>query len=239
MDFERSVAVVAGVGPGLGAALCRQLAAAGYKVAGLARSAEFGTKLAREIAANGGRLLMCACDVTDGDAVAEAFLSIEQELDSPSVLCYNAGEFIAKPLIETLPGEFERLWAVNCLGAFLCAREAAARMAARQRGTIIFTGATAAVRPGAQFSAFGAAKSALRGLAQSMARELGPLGIHVVHVVVDGVIWTPRTSQIISGLREADCLQPDAIARTYLHLTEQDRSAWTQELDLRPDREPS
>jgi NAD(P)-dependent dehydrogenase (short-subunit alcohol dehydrogenase family) len=237
MDVGGSVAVVAGVGPGLGAALCRRLAAAGCTVAGLSRSGEFGAALAREIEADGGRLAMFACDVTRRDAVAEAFLRIEQELDAPSVLCYNVGAFLGKPLAETLPEDFERLWSVNCLGAFLCAREAVSRMADRRRGTIIFTGATAATRPGAQFSAFGAAKAALRGLAQSMARELGPLGIHVVHVIVDGLIWAPWASQM-AELDQADCLQPDAIAQTYLHLIEQHRSAWTQELDLRPDREP-
>jgi NAD(P)-dependent dehydrogenase (short-subunit alcohol dehydrogenase family) len=225
------------VGPGLGGALCRQLAEAGYAVAGLARRADFGARLAQEVEAAGGRIAMFTCDVTDGDAVAMAFMRIEQELGVLSVLVYNAGRFIMKPVVDTLPEEFERLWRVNCLGAFLCARQAAMRMVPRGRGTIIFTGATGAVRPGAQFSAFGAAKSALRGFAQAMARELGPQGVHVAHVVIDGVIWTPLTSEV-PGLKEEDCLQPDAIARTYLYLIEQQRSAWTQELDLRPDREP-
>jgi NAD(P)-dependent dehydrogenase (short-subunit alcohol dehydrogenase family) len=236
MSAERPVAVVAGVGPGLGAALCRRFAAAGYAVAGLARSAEFGAGLAQEVEATGGRMVMSACDLADADAVGRAFSRLEQQIGVVSVLAYTAGHFSMKPLVDTLPEEFESLWRVNCLGGFLCARQAVMRMLPRRQGTIIFTGATGSVKPGAQFSAFGAAKSALRGLAQAMARELGPLGIHVAHVVIDGVIWTPRTRGV-PGIREENCLQPDAIAQTYLHLIEQERSAWTHELDLRPDRE--
>jgi NADP-dependent 3-hydroxy acid dehydrogenase YdfG len=103
-------------------------------------------------------------------------------------------------------------------------------------GTMIFTGATASVKAGAEFAAFGASKFALRGFAQSLARELGPRGIHVAHVVIDGIIWSPRTRSI-HGVAEQECLQPDAIARIYIHLIEQERSAWTQELDIRPNTE--
>jgi NAD(P)-dependent dehydrogenase (short-subunit alcohol dehydrogenase family) len=237
MTVDSSVAVVAGIGPGLSAAVCRRLAVEGYSVAGIARSAGFGSGLAADIEAAGGRFTLCQADVTDPAGIAAAFARIEGELGRISVLIYTAGAFAMRPITDTTPEEFQRLWSVNCFGGFVCAREAASRMLAHSEGTIILTGATASVKPGAQFAAFGSSKFALRGLAQGMARELGPKGVHVAHVVIDGVIWTPPTAQQ-QGLSEEDCLKPKAIAETYLHLIRQDRSAWTLELDLRPDREP-
>jgi NAD(P)-dependent dehydrogenase (short-subunit alcohol dehydrogenase family) len=228
--------MIAGVGPGLSAAICRRLAAEGYAVAGLARSMGFGTGLAAEIEAAGGRFTLYQTDVADPASVAATFARIDSELGRVSVLVYTAGAFAMRSVTDTTPEEFQRLWSVNCFGGFLCAREAAIRMVAQGSGTIILTGATASVKPSAQFAAFGSAKFALRGLAQAMARELGPQGVHVAHVVIDGVIWTPMTAQ--QGLREEDCLKPEAMAETYLHLIRQHRSAWTLELDLRPDREP-
>ena len=151
------------------------------------------------------------------------------------MLVYNAGSFLMAPLAETTPEEYQRLWALNCLGAFLCARQVVPGML-KTGGTVIFTGATAAVKAAANFAAFASSKFALRGLAQSMARELGPQGVHVAHVVIDGIIWTPRTREL-HGLSESQCLKPEAIADTFLHLIRQDRSAWTHELELRPDSE--
>ena len=235
MAKQQPVAVVAGVGPGLGAAVCRKLAAAGYAVAGLARSTEFGGGLSAEINATGGKMTFAACDLTQAVAVEAAFAAIETRLGVPAVLVYNAGAYLTASVAETAPEDFQGLWALNCLGAFLCARQVVPGML-DAGGAIIFTGATAAVKAAAGFAAFGSSKFALRGLAQSMARELGPRGIHVAHVVIDGIIWTPRTGEL-HGLSESKCLKPEAIADTYLHLIRQDRSAWAHELDLRPDSE--
>lgn len=236
MNAEQSVAIVAGVGPGLGASLCRSLATAGYAVAGLARSVPPGKELVADIHRLGGRMSAYGCDVTDGDAVAATFSRIEGELGPPTVFVYNAGRFLMCPTAETPPDEFRALWELNCFGAFLCARRAVPRMLEQGRGTIIFTGATASVKAAGNFAAFGSAKFALRGLAQAMARELGPLGIHVAHVVIDGIIWTARSREL-HGVTEDQCLNPDAIAETCLQLVRQDRSAWTHELDIRPDVE--
>jgi NAD(P)-dependent dehydrogenase (short-subunit alcohol dehydrogenase family) len=237
MDTRQKVAVVAGVGPGLGEALCRKLAGTGFAVAGIARSDDFAGHLADELRAAGGLMSAFRCDTTDVGSVEDCFRAIEDAFAAPAVLIYNAGAFLMKPFAETTPEEFERMWAVNCRGAFLCARRVVPGMLNRKQGTILFTGATASVKPGASFSAFGSSKYALRGMAQSMARELGTCGIHVAHVVIDGVIWTPRTSGI-PGITEASTLSPNAIADTYVHLIQQDRSAWTLELDVRPDVEP-
>ncbi len=177
-----------------------------------------------------------ACDLTSESGVETTLSAVEAQLRPPSVLVYNAGSFLMSPLAETSPEDFQQIWALNCYGGFLCAHWVVPRMLAQGGGTIIFTGATAGVKAAGKFAAFGSAKFALRGLAQSMARELGPRGIHVAHVVVDGIIWTPRSREM-HGLDEAQCLNPDAIAETYYSLICQDRSAWTHELDLRPDVE--
>ncbi|MEJ2381857.1 MAG: SDR family NAD(P)-dependent oxidoreductase [Gammaproteobacteria bacterium] len=237
MKHDPPVAVVAGIGPGLGAALVRRLSADGYAVAGLARQTEFARQLAGEVSASAGSLAPFACDVSDPEQVRRSFADIRRQLGRPAVLIYNAGAFARGALTDTPVEEFDRLWSVNCRGAFLCAREAVPDMLAAGSGTILFTGATAAVKPGADFSAFGSSKFALRGLAQGMARELAPQGIHVAHVIIDGVIWTPRTREM-AGVTAANTLEPDAIAETYLQLIRQHRSAWTWELDLRPDVEP-
>lgn len=236
MTEENPLAIVAGVGPGLGAALCRRLSAAGYTVAGLARSRDYTDELAVEMEAAGGTARMLACDLTDEHAVRESLDSAIADFGAPAVLIYNAGAIAMRPFAETSVEEFDRLWAVNCRGAFLCARHVVPAMQARGRGTIIFTGASAATKAAANFSAFGAGKFALRGMAQSMARELGPQGIHVAHVVVDGMIWTPK-NRARPGVTQDNTLHPEAIAQSYLALIDQDRSAWTQELDLRPDVE--
>lgn len=237
MSEDRPLAVVAGVGPGLGGALCRRLSSAGYAVAGLARTSGYPDKLAAQIEADGGVARMVTCELTDRGAVEQALGALEGPLGAPAVLVYNAGAFLMSPFAQTKPEEFDRLWEINCRGAFLCARQVVPRMLERGSGTIIFTGASASVKPGAQFAGFGSSKFALRGMAQAMARELGPQGIHVAHVVIDGVIWTPR-SQGRPGVSEINTLQPEAIAETYLSIIRQPRSAWTLELDLRPDVEP-
>lgn len=233
----KSVAVIAGVGPGLSASLCRRLAAEDYVVAGLARNAGFGSKLADEVKGGGGRMSFYSCDLIDPDSVDKAYSGIESELGVPDTLIYTAGTFAMQNLLDTRPENMRKLWEINCYGAFLCARRMLPGMLQRRRGSMIFTGATASVKPGANFAGFGSSKFALRGFAQAIARELGPQGIHVAHVLIDGIINTQRTREAFN-VSEGNCLHPDAIAESYLHLIRQDRSAWTFELDLRPDIEP-
>lgn len=235
MKRDPAVAMVAGVGPGLGTALCQTFLASGYRVASLARTPAAAAPLARQFGPDAFRPF--TCDLTDADSVGEAFSRLEQAWEPASVLIYNAGEFLAKPIGETSVEAFDHLWAINCRGAFLCASRAATTMLQRGSGTIIFSGATAGVKAAAHCSAFGSSKFALRGLAQALARELAPRGVHVAHVVIDGILWTPRT-QGWPGVEQQRCLDPDAVAETYLHLVRQHRSAWTLELDLRPDVEP-
>ncbi len=236
MAKQMEVAVVAGVGPGLGAALCRTFVREGYHVVGLARRGEFGLDLAHELGNASGMFTALQCDVSDTVSVDAAFAQIERTAGSVCVYVHNASHLLAKPFLEITPEAFTDLWRVTCLGALNCAQKVIPGMLARRRGVLLFTGATASVRGGAGFAAFASAKFALRGLTHSLAREFGPHGIHVAHVVIDGIIWSERT-RMRPGLEEGACLMPEAIAETYLHLVRQERSAWTQELDLRPDRE--
>jgi len=181
-------AVIVGAGPGLGSALARRFARAGMKVALARRSAAKLAPLIREL---GGNASAYACDATDEPAVRQLFASVGTDLGTPALVVFNAGAFVRKGVLDTSVEEFERCWRVGCLGGFLVGREAAGAMLAHNaehRGTIIFTGATASLRGGALFQNLAVGKFGLRALAQSMARELQPRGIHVAHVVIDGQI---------------------------------------------------
>ncbi len=230
------VAVVVGVGPGLGAALARRFAAE-YAVALLARTPELLASVAAEIEAHGGRALQVPTNVAAGAEIEAAFATIRRELGEPEVLLYNAAMRPFGRLLETKPSTFENTWRVTTFGAFLCSQQVVPAMLAARKGTIVFTGATAGIRPFATSAAFGPAKFAMRGLAQVMARDLGPQGIHVAYVNVDGAIDTPFIRQRFADIKDEDMLKPDAIAETYWHLAHQDPSSWTQELDVRPFKE--
>lgn len=230
------VAVVVGVGPGLGASLARRFAR-GYAVAIIARSADYLQSLAKEIRAAGGRVFEAQANVGDRAQVEAAFASIREQLGSPEVLLYNAGSGMWGTVTEITPEQYEDTWRVNAYGAFVSAKAVVPDLIERGRGVLLFTGATAGVKAGPKSVAFGPAKFALRGLAQSLARDLGPKGIHVAWVNVDGVIDIPRTRERFPQLRDEDLLKPDAIAETYWHLAHQDRSAWTLELEVRPFKE--
>jgi len=219
------VAAIVGVGEGLGYALGKRFAAAGFKVALAARSAERVERLAEAIVEGGGQAVALPTDARDERAVMELFDALEDKHGPVQVTVFNAGAMYRSPIAEMPADMFEEVWRAGCYAGFLVGREAARRMAPRASGTILFTGATASMRGGAQFAAFAAAKHGLRALAQSMARELGPKGIHVAHVVIDGKIDTQS---------EDLGLAPDAIAETYYRLHTQSRSAWTFEADLRP-----
>ena len=232
---SNQVALIVGVGPGLGFALARRCARAEMHVALAARRVERLETMAAECSGVHHHGRAYGCDATREDEVRELFRAVEQDLGVPDLVIYNVGVFARKSVLDTTPEEFRRGWEVGCLGGFLVGQAAARRMLARPSpaGTILFTGATASLRGGAQFQNFAVGKFGLRALAQSMARELHPRGIHVAHVVIDGAI-RPRGSVQHTGEQVADdMLDADAIAENYLRLHCQPRSAWTQELDLR------
>ena len=230
----KPIAVVTGVGPGLGASLARRFAQE-YAVAIMARSADYLRTLAADINAGGGEALEVKADVGNRAEVDAAFKLIHERLGEVDALLYNAGVGPFGSLADITPEQFESSWRVNAFGAFLCAKACAPPMVARGNGVMIFTGATAGIKAGAKSAAFGPANFAKRGLAQSLARDLGPKGIHVAWVNVDGAIDLPNRK--IPGMSKADMLNPDSIAETYWHVAHQDRSAWTMELEVRPFKE--
>jgi len=219
-------ALIFGTGPGLGLALARCCAHAGMPVAIIARSGARTVEWAKELSTQVVKVRGYACDVTCEEEVADVVARARADLGRIGLVVYNAGVYRPGKVTEITAEDFERCWRVGCFGGFLVGRTAANAMLADGGGTIIFTGATASLRGGAGFANLAVGKFGLRALAQSMARELGPRGVHVAHVIVDGQI---------AGDDAADAkLDPDAIASNYLLLHRQHRSAWTQELDLRP-----
>jgi NAD(P)-dependent dehydrogenase (short-subunit alcohol dehydrogenase family) len=232
--LKSDTAVIVGAGPGLGSALARRFARAGMKVAVARRSADQLAPLVKELGRNASAY---ACDATDEPAVRQLFTSVTADLGTPALVVYNAGAFVRKGVLDTSAEEFERCWRVGCLGGFLVGREAARAMLMRNtehKGTIIFTGATASLRGGALFQNLAVGKFGLRALAQSMARELQPQGVHVAHVVIDGQIEGERPGHRAAERGKDSVLDPAAIAETYYQLHRQPRSAWSLEIDLRP-----
>ena len=222
-------AVVAGVGPGLGESVVRRFHAEGCRVALLARSADYLEELADELGEN---VLAVPTDISDREAVAAAFAEVRDAFGPVDVLVNHASAASWDGLLDCEFEEFQRALAVNVEGAFHCSQEAVSDMLDTEGdGTVVFTGATTSIRGRKGAVGFSAAKFGARGLAESMARELGPQGVHVAHVVIDGGIQPPGTEP------DENLLDPDAIADSYWHLVEQDRSAWTLELDLRPHTE--
>jgi NAD(P)-dependent dehydrogenase (short-subunit alcohol dehydrogenase family) len=229
------VAAVLGVGPGLGTAIAGRFAREGYAVGLMARNEQSVAAAIEEIEGVRGEALALSADATDAASVTGAFDEVRRSLGDPEVLVYNAGAFKMGGILELTPEDFDRCWKANCAGAFYAAQSVLPAMLERGRGTVILTGATAALRGSARFSALAVGKFGLRALAQSMAREFGPQGIHVAHVVIDGQINTQRVREMSGGDREEHTmLSPDAIAETYWKLHTQDPTAWTLELDLRP-----
>ena len=226
------VALITGVGPGLGAALARRFAQEGFALGLVARHADFIDELARELSTSARKAIGVVADVSRPDEVKSAVARVRSELGTINVLLHNASASSGEGLLGTTPEEFESSWRVASLGGFVCARETAPDMIAAGSGAMIFTGATSSVRGGG-WLAFSSAKFALRGLVQSLARELWPQGVHVAHVVVDGIIGEAGAT----SSEDEPKLDPVRMADAYWHLAEQDRSAWTLELDLRPDRE--
>ena len=227
-DFaEFNSALIVGAGAGLSAALARVLTRAGLKVTLASRTIDDLTALQRETGAQA-----FACDATKEAEVVNLFASLERNGGAPDVVVYNASGRSRGPFIDLVPADVEKAIAVSAFGGFLVAQQAARRMLRKGRGVIVFTGASASVKGYAQSAPFAMGKFALRGLAQSMARELAPQGIHVAHVVIDGGIKSAARQDPPD--KPASFLDPDAIAATYLHLIQQPRSAWAWEIELRP-----
>ena len=220
-------ALIVGAGSGLSASLARAFAKTGVTVALAARSTDKLAALAKEIGAR-----TYACDASDGAQVDKLFADLDAANLTPDVVVYNASYRTRGPLTELDPVEVAKALEITAFGAFLVAQAAAKRMLPKAHGAILFTGASASVKGYAQSAPFAMAKFALRGLAQSMARELAPQGIHVAHFVIDGGIASAR--RVTPADKPDSLLDPDAIAASYLSVLNQPRSAWTQEVELRP-----
>ena len=220
-------ALIVGAGRGLSASLARLFAGEGLRVALAARDAEKLAPLCAETSAKA-----FACDAVEPDQVARLFSAVEAAIGAPDVVVYNASARARGPVAELVPAEVERVIMVSAFGGFLVAREAARRMVPKGHGVILFTGASASVKGYPLSAPFAMGKFALRGLAQSMARELAPQGIHIAHFVIDGGIRNP--SRVEPADRPDSMLDPDAIAAAYLSVLRQPRSAWTWEIELRP-----
>lgn len=231
---RKRVAIVVGVGPGLGAALVRKLVQEGCVVGMFARSPGFIGELADELGPN---TLAVPTDVSSPKEVAAGFRKVRQQIGPVAILIAHASGSVGEGLLKTSPDQFEQSWRTAGFGAFLCAREAVPDMLKRRAGAIIFTGATSSVRGRGGAVAFSSAKFAVRGLAQSLAVELWPRGIHVAHVIIDGVIDTPKVRRRYKPSDKEPLLKPEAIADSYWNLIQQERSAWTLEIDLRPNKE--
>jgi NAD(P)-dependent dehydrogenase (short-subunit alcohol dehydrogenase family) len=238
------VALIVGAGDFIGGAIAKRFAAGGYVAAVGRRKADQLAPLVEEIEKSGGRARAFALDARDEESVTSVFAAIERDLGPLEVVVYNVGANVYFPITETTSRVFRKVWEMACLGGFLCGREAARVMLPRKRGSIFFTGATASVRGGKGYAAFAAAKSGLRALPQSIARELGPENIHVAHLVIDAGVDTAWVRErIAESGRDPAQLPPDtlmnpaSVGEAYWMLHQQSRDAWTFELDLRPHRE--
>ena len=231
------VAVIAGVGPGLGAAIARKFSNEGCNLALLSRSSAYILNLSNRLEETGVSVIPIPTDITDAAQVAASFSHIRAELGTPDILVNHAGNAAWGNLSELTPEAFENSWRVCTLGAFLCVKQVVPGMLEKGSGAILFSGATSAVRGRAGAIAFSSAKFAMRGLASSLAREVGPQGIHVAHIIIDGVINTPNLRERYQLEPDEPLLEPDAIADTYWALVQQERSAWSFEVDVRPHNE--
>jgi NAD(P)-dependent dehydrogenase (short-subunit alcohol dehydrogenase family) len=226
-DFPYHSALIVGAGAGISASLARKLSALGMKVGLAARDVD---KLAALVAETGAAVF--AADAARADSVAALFAEATQRIGEPDVVVYNASARAPGPLAELDPAAVERALGITAFGAFLVAQQAARLMVPRGRGAILLTGATAGVKGFANSAAFAMGKFALRGLAQSAARELGPKGVHVAHFVIDGGVRAAHRPE--SADRPDSLLDPDAIAQTYVDVLRQPRTAWSLEVELRP-----
>jgi NAD(P)-dependent dehydrogenase (short-subunit alcohol dehydrogenase family) len=235
---RKPVALVVGAGDATGSAISRRFAREGYVACATRRSADRLQPLVDSIVAAGGEAHGFGCDARKEDEVVALIADIESRIGDIEVFVFNIGANVPCSVLEETSRKYFKIWEMACYAGFLNGQAVAQRMAQRRRGTIIFTGATASLRGAANFAAFAGAKHALRALAQSMARELGPLNVHVAHVIVDGAIDTAfirdNFPDVYARRSDDGILEPDHIADAYWFLHSQPRDAWTFELDLRP-----
>jgi NAD(P)-dependent dehydrogenase (short-subunit alcohol dehydrogenase family) len=233
-----SVCCVIGAGDATGSAIARRFAQEGYTVCVARRNEEALWPIVQKIREQGGHAFAFGMDARREEQVVSFFNQIEADVGQIETVVFNVGGNVRFPILETTAQKYFKVWEMCAMAGFLVGREATRVMLQRQRGTILFTGATASTRGGAGFSAFAGGKAALRALAQSMARELGPKGIHIAHVIIDGLIDTSFTrehfAQRVADVGPDGILNPDHIAEAYWWLHQQPRNSWTFELDLRP-----
>jgi NAD(P)-dependent dehydrogenase (short-subunit alcohol dehydrogenase family) len=242
MAEARGVAILVGAGDAIGAAVARRFAEGGYTVCICRREAAKSQGLVDELRAKGHSIHAFSVDARQEAEVQKLFAEVEQSIGPIEVCLFNAGSNVNKPLIETSEKLFFKAWELACYAGFLVGREAARVMVPRGRGTIFFTGATASLRGGQGFAAFSAAKFGLRGVAQAMARELGPKNIHVVHLIIDAGVDSEAIHQRMKAAKGIDAsdIPPDSLTKTssiaeaYWFAHQQKRDGWTHELDLRP-----
>jgi NAD(P)-dependent dehydrogenase (short-subunit alcohol dehydrogenase family) len=236
--MTEKVALVIGAGDAIGSAIVRKFADRGLIVCAARRNGEKLAGLIDELNADGKQAHAFSCDARKEEAIIELFANIEENIGSLDVVVFNIGANVPMGILETDSRKFYKIWEMACFAGFLSGREAARYMTQRERGTIIFTGATASMRGAAGFAAFASAKHGLRALAQSMARELGPKNIHVAHVVIDAAVDTEWIRDMVPDFeqrKEADgVVEPNDLATNYVALYDQPRNAWTFEMDVRP-----
>lgn len=238
---NKPIALIIGAGDHLGSAIARRFAKEGFHIVATRRRGDLDT-LVRDIQALGSDVTALHSDARDEQQVIELIEKIESELGPIQVTVFNVGGNVRFGITETSTQVYRKIWEMCALAGFLVGREVAKKMLPRQQGTILFTGASASLRGNSGFAAFSGGKHALRALAQSMSRELGPQGIHVAHIIVDGLIENEATKEFLPDLyasKEADgIIQPDDLAEVYWQLHKQPKSAWTFEQDVRPYIEP-
>ncbi|WP_370277901.1 SDR family oxidoreductase [Pontibacterium sp.] len=234
---QRPIALIIGAGDHLGSAIARRFAKEGFHIVATRRRGDLNT-LVNEVQTLGSEVTAVHSDARDEDQVIELVEKVESELGPISVLVFNVGGNVRYSITETSSRVYRKVWEMCALAGFLVGREVAKKMLTRQQGTILFTGASASLRGNSGFAAFAGGKHALRALAQSMSRELSPQGIHVAHVVVDGLIENEATKEFLPDLYASKgndgIIQPDDLAEVYWQLHKQSRSAWTFEQDVRP-----
>jgi len=234
----QKVALIIGAGDALGGAIAQRFAREGYVACVVRRDVQKLAPLVAAIEAEGGKAIAYGADARKEEQVTALYATIEKDVGPIEVMVFNIGANVQFSITETSAQKYFKVWEMGCMSGFLAGREAAKFMLTRGHGTILFTGATASTRGAANFAAFSGAKHGLRALAQSMARELGPQGIHVAHIVIDGAIDTEFIKNLFPErykLKEVDgILNPAHIADNYWHLHRQPRTAWTFEMDLRP-----
>lgn len=232
---KKPVAAVVGVGPGIGRAAALRFAKGGYSIALLARSAEKLAAVEEEVkkVEGVGDVLSVTADATNAESISAAFDEIFNKLGQVEVLIYNAGAFKFAGILDISPSDFENAWKANCFGALVSAQKVLPKMIENKKGTILLTGATAALRGGAKFSCLSVGKFGLRSLGQSLAREFGPQGIHVAHIIIDGQVDNEYQQKSQPEKPKESFIKAASIAEQYWYLHQQDSTAWTQELDLR------